>query len=153
MKIMLSWEISKAFSVGEGALSSLYFKIHFEKHKKLIFWYSSIHCVKNVRIRKFLVCIFPFFGWIRRFTLNSVNLLISDYSKRNILEHSRTSIIERFCENSQQLLVVHYLSKDASSQMFDWVLNTPLTLKFRVLRTLLISNFSLNMGIQTGKKL
>ena len=30
-----------------------------------------------------------------------------------------------FCENSSRLLAVNYFCKRASSQMFDWVLNTP----------------------------
>ena len=42
------------------------------------------------------------------------------------LETSRTSTMELFGENSQRLLAPDYFRKKASSQMFDWVLNTPL---------------------------
>ena len=39
------------------------------------------------------------------------------------LELSRTSMMERFCDNSSQFLAVNYFRKNAPSQMFDWVLN------------------------------
>ena len=48
------------------------------------------------------------------------------YSSQAYLEHSRTSMMELFCKNSQQLLAINYFCKRTPPQMFDWVLNTPL---------------------------
>ena len=42
------------------------------------------------------------------------------------LEPSRTSTTELLCENSYGLKSVNYFRKKALSQIFDWVLNTPL---------------------------
>ena len=42
------------------------------------------------------------------------------------LEPIRTSMIESFCKNSERILAVNYFCKNIPSQMFNWVLNTPL---------------------------
>ena len=42
------------------------------------------------------------------------------------LDPSETSTIVYLYENSYWLLAVYYVRKKAPSQMFDWVLNTPL---------------------------
>ena len=42
------------------------------------------------------------------------------------LDPSQTSTIVHLYENSYRLLAVYYFCKKAPSQMFDWVLNTPL---------------------------
>ena len=42
------------------------------------------------------------------------------------LEPSRTSRVERFCENSQRLVAVNYFCKNAPSWMVNLVLNAPL---------------------------
>ena len=47
------------------------------------------------------------------------------------LELSRTSMMERFCDNSSQFLAVNYFRKNAPSQMFDWVLNRSKVYKFQ----------------------
>ena len=44
------------------------------------------------------------------------------------LELSQISTMELFRKNSLRLLVVNYFRKKAPSQVFDWVLNTPLTI-------------------------
>ena len=41
------------------------------------------------------------------------------------LEPSRTSMMERFCNNSQQLKDVNYFRKNSPSYLFDQVINTP----------------------------
>ena len=43
-----------------------------------------------------------------------------------ILEPSRISSTERFCENSYRLLAIDYFRKNGPPWMFDWVLSTPL---------------------------
>ena len=43
-----------------------------------------------------------------------------------ILRPNQTSMMMLFCENSQMLLTINYFRKEASSYMFDSVLNTPL---------------------------
>ena len=42
------------------------------------------------------------------------------------LEPIRTSMIDGFCKNSERILAVNYFCKNIQSQMFNWVLNTPL---------------------------
>ena len=42
------------------------------------------------------------------------------------LEPRRTSKTELFCENSEKNCSRYLFLQKASSQMFDWVLNTPL---------------------------
>ena len=45
------------------------------------------------------------------------------------LEPSRRSTMGHFCKNHQRLKVVNNFRKNASSKMFDRVLNTPLSFK------------------------
>ena len=45
-------------------------------------------------------------------------------------EPSRTSAMELFFKSSERLKAVSYFCKKASSQMFYWVINTPVTLIF-----------------------
>ena len=57
----------------------------------------------------------------------------SDFLKRcsnseAYLEPSRTSLMGFFCENSYRLKAAYDFRKKAPSQMFDWILNTPLEL-------------------------
>ena len=47
---------------------------------------------------------------------------------RAVFRISRTSTMERFCENSYRHLAVNCFRKKAPSQMFDWAINTPLKL-------------------------
>ena len=42
------------------------------------------------------------------------------------LKPSRTSAMQLFCKNSQQLEAINFFRKKPPSEIFDWVLNTPL---------------------------
>ena len=57
--------------------------------------------------------------------ISKINIDYGGQSKA-YLEPSRTSKMELFCKNSQQLKAVNYSCKKTPSYMFDWVLNTPL---------------------------
>ena len=55
--------------------------------------------------------------------------LLSLFKIRNAeayLKPSQTSTMERFFENNDRLSAVNYFYKKVPSQIFDWVLNTPL---------------------------
>ena len=39
------------------------------------------------------------------------------------LEYSQKSMVESFCENSEQLIAINYFYKKAPSQILNWVLN------------------------------
>ena len=54
---------------------------------------------------------------------------ITNYWTVAYLESCQTFLVELFCENNQRLYDIKYLCKKAPLQMFDWVLNTPLTEK------------------------
>ena len=45
---------------------------------------------------------------------------------RGVFAPSKTSMMERFCENSSWLFAAHYFHKNAPSQILDWVLKAHL---------------------------
>ena len=42
------------------------------------------------------------------------------------LKPNQTSTMELLCGNSERLVAINYFYKYASSEIFNWVLNTPL---------------------------
>ena len=52
------------------------------------------------------------------------------------LEPSRTRMMNQFCENCYRFTAVNCFRKKATSQMLDWILNTPLLiLKYKTIRS------------------
>ena len=98
----------------------------------------------------------PFFQWSWRiencnfikkrlchrcFLVNFAEKVINLNLETSHLEPSRTLTMELFRENSWRLKAVNYFRKKAPSQMFDWVLNTPLLLTIKYLYSSIIAEF------------
>ena len=59
--------------------------------------------------------------------LVSTGRTFSKELQRRVLEPSRTFTMELFCGNNSRLKASNYFHKKAPSQMFNWILQTPLS--------------------------
>ena len=88
---------------------------------KIFFCYSTQEC------ERFPSDLLP--GRWRQLSINYVllkNVKCKVMFTEAYFEPSQTSTMELFCKNSSQLVAINYFYKNSPSQMFNWVLNTPL---------------------------